>query len=148
MNSNRNRPVRKRVTGAALLGGRAVLVAVVVLVFGPIAFAVATSATSAPSRGPIPESAWRNGSVDRTQVPDFIPVEDSSGKTVGWAAAQQAIPLSTPMDGPVPVYGDDLKTVVGSVYPGVGYVPLGVNPSSIARIPVTVSQLPPLTSQP
>lgn len=86
---------------------------------------------SAPSqtawtRGPIPESARQaDGSIDMSQVPDFIPAADGDG-TAGWIGSADVLP--PPGEGRpkvITVFADDLVTVVGHMYPEVGFVPLG-----------------------
>lgn len=88
-----------------------------------------------PSRGPVPESAWRaDGTIDLTQVPDFIPATDGD-ETVGWISRDDAFPSSGTRRDPLPVYGDDLRTIVGDYVGGAGYVPLGVDPQSLTPGP-------------
>lgn len=78
------------------------------------------------TRGPVPDSArLPDGSIDHSQVPDFIPAVDGD-RNVGWIWSADAMPA----DGEervevVSVYADDLTTVIGRMFPGVGYVPLG-----------------------
>lgn len=78
------------------------------------------------TRGPVPESArLPDGSIDHSQVPDFIPAADGD-HNVGWIWSADVIPV----DGEeraevVTVYADDLTTVVGRMFPDVGFVPLG-----------------------
>lgn len=42
----------------------------------------------------------------------------------------------------VPVYGRDLKTLVGYMYPGKGFVPLGESPHSVPDLPQTTGTAP------
>ena len=78
------------------------------------------------TRGPVPDSArLPDGSIDRSQVPDFIPAADDD-LNVGWIWSADALPA----DGDerveiITVYADDLSTVVGRMFPAVGFVPLG-----------------------
>lgn len=78
------------------------------------------------TRGPVPDSArLPDGSIDHSQVPDFIPAVDGGGN-VGWIWSADVLPP----DGEerveaVTVYADDLTTVVGRMFPDVGFVPLG-----------------------
>lgn len=78
------------------------------------------------TRGTVPESArLADGSIDLSQVPDFIPAVDGN-RTVGWIWSADVLP---PADEDraeiVTVYADDLTTVVGHMFPDVGFVPLG-----------------------
>jgi hypothetical protein len=83
-----------------------------------------------------------NGTLDFRHAPDFISV-GSSGIVVGYVPKQYLIPspANTPINplfGQVaPVYGPDLKKLVGHMYPGVGFVPLYKSPSSVACQPLT-----------
>lgn len=78
------------------------------------------------TRGPVPESArLPDGSIDRSQVPDFIPAADGD-HNVGWIWSADVIPP----DGEervqvVTVYADDLTSPVGRMFPDVGFVALG-----------------------
>ena len=40
---------------------------------------------------------------------------------------------------PFPVFGDDLVTVVGQMVPGKGFIPAGVDPNSVPKIPVVAA---------
>jgi hypothetical protein len=113
------------------------------------------SATQTPKEGPIPPSAinpaYPHG-IDLSQVPDFIPTM-SNGKIVGYVSKYQFFPTSPPQgptvaapsngapSGPtaaqiaaldassiLTVYGPDLTTVIGHMYPGQVFVPLGQTP--------------------
>ncbi|MDQ3690321.1 MAG: hypothetical protein M3406_09870, partial [Chloroflexota bacterium] len=78
------------------------------------------------TRGPVPDSArLPDGSVDHSQIPDFIPAADGD-RNVGWIWSADVLPA----DGDerveiITVYADDLMTVVGRMFPAVGFVPLG-----------------------
>ncbi|MDQ3879979.1 MAG: hypothetical protein M3295_02720 [Chloroflexota bacterium] len=97
-------------------------------------FVVACSSDdSAPSwspvvltRGPIPSSArLADGTIDMSQVPDFIPALSGDG-TAGWIARRDVFPAECEHMPPmITVFAGDLQTVVGHMYPGVGFVPLG-----------------------
>jgi hypothetical protein len=121
--------------GSTRLGwrfGRGVTVSVAI----GLAVAGGASATAfLPSKGPVPSSS--NGSIDWGKVPDFISVV-SDGKTVGYAPRGYVIgnPPGTKQStdlgaNAVPVYARDLSTLVGHVYPGVGFVPVGESPWSV-----------------
>lgn len=78
------------------------------------------------TRGPVPDSArLRDGSIDLSQVPDFIPAAGDD-RNVGWIWSADVFPR--PGEAPVEVvtvYADDLITVVGRMFPEVGFVPIG-----------------------
>ena len=96
------------------------------------------------SKGPIPFAS--SGSIAWNKVPDYISVS-SEGKIVGYApradvllppsATDRPIPIGFGAT-PIPVYSSNLHTLVGHLYPDLGYVALGVSPSSIACEPITV----------
>jgi len=89
------------------------------------------------TRGPIPTV---NGRLDVALAPDFIRVA-SSGLAVGYVPKRYILPSGpgTPANGLVgeiaPVYGPDLKTLVGHMYPGIGYVALGTSLRSVSCTP-------------
>ena len=72
------------------------------------------------TKGPIPSDAFNDaGMLDETRVPDFIPALDQeSGEIAGYV---RFCAIGT--GGAIPVYADDLKTVVGHMLPGRGFVP-------------------------
>lgn len=109
-------------------------------VLTPVAIASATSAPTVHSKGPIPESAWgANGQLDMSKVPDFIPALDQAGALVGYIDKKLAMPPdgNRPPPAAIPVYASDLKSVVGRMVPGKGFVAAGKPDSSVPDIPVT-----------
>jgi hypothetical protein len=113
------------------------------------AWQILNSLAVSPTVGPIPPSAFRpDGSIDRSQVPDFIPALDRKGDIVGYVARDEVMPKEglqppgglAPLDKPQTVYSRDLKTVVGHMYPGRGFVPLGTDSNDVppfAETPAT-----------
>ncbi len=94
------------------------------------------------TKGPIPTV---NGTPDLKQAPDFISVT-AHGKIVGYVPRSYLLPspVNTPVNqrlGEVaPVYGPDLKKLVGHMYPGVGFVPLGKSVTSAPCTPVITGE--------
>jgi hypothetical protein len=109
-----------------------------------IGLVIAGSATAGvfiPSKGPIPVAV--HGKLPWNLVPDYISVSGPNGKVVGYAPRSDLL-LPTSYVGPapngfgsmpIPVYASNLITLVGHLYPGHGYVPLGSSPNSSACIP-------------
>jgi hypothetical protein len=96
-----------------------------------------------PTKGRIPEAAFLTNGMDAALVPDFVSVWNRDGTAVaGYVPKEdlvQPMPTFTASrsQGQVaPVYADDLTTLVGHMYPGRGFVPLGVDPNSIPTFPV------------
>jgi hypothetical protein len=81
-----------------------------------------------------------NGAVDASSAPDFIAVAGQGPGIVGYARRQDVL---SPSDKAFPVYADDLRTVVGQMVPGKGFVPVGVDPNAVPRIPVVVGPATP-----
>lgn len=110
-----------------------------------IGLVVAGSATAGvfiPSKGPAP--AGVHGKLPWNLVPDYISVAGPNGKVVGYAPRSDLFlppSYSGPVPNgfgstPVPVYASNLTTLVGHLYPDIGYVPLGSSPTSSACVPV------------
>jgi hypothetical protein len=98
-----------------------------------------------PTKGPIPVNppTRPDGSVDTTRLPDFISVVTGRPGTIGYVKKEVLFERAT--DGPQTVYGKDLETVIGHMYPGRGFVPLGQDPESVPTVPsstVTASTVP------
>jgi hypothetical protein len=71
------------------------------------------------TKGPIPEGAIDDaGRLDESRVPDFIPALDQQGEIAGYVRY-----CGIRAGGAVPVYADDLRTPVGYMIPGRGFVP-------------------------
>jgi hypothetical protein len=102
--------------------------------------ATTLAATDAPSKGIIPEAAFRPGQdIDYTLVPDFVPALGRDGETVGYVSkvdlANRVGSHGERQVKPVPVFADDLETLVGYMVLGKGFVPLGTDPASIPDFP-------------
>lgn len=71
------------------------------------------------TKGPIPDDAINDaGMLDETRIPDFIPALDQSGEIAGYVRH-----CALAAGGAIPVYAEDLETVVGHMLPGQGFVP-------------------------
>ena len=104
----------------------------------------AMAAAGGVSRGPIPPEAFRAQGLDLRLVPDYVQVVDREGHVVGYVPKNAALgtasttvgPDGRPQAVPVPVVGDDLKTVVGHMIPDKGFVPDGIDPNSVPSRPL------------
>jgi hypothetical protein len=101
----------------------------------------ATAGTIYLTKGPVPTV---NGTLDFQKAPDYITVI-WHGKLVGYVPKGYVSPspVNTPanrlLGAVAPVYGSDLKKLVGHMYPGVGFVPLGKSITSVACMPATMT---------
>lgn len=103
----------------------------IVAAIGAAALALTVGAgtiLAGPTRGPIPADAIPpdGGQIDFSRVPDYIPAVGPDGADVGWVSADLAVPVKPVGDRRViPVYADDLRTVVGHMVAMHGFVPVG-----------------------
>jgi hypothetical protein len=111
--------------------------------------AVATGANPAHTKGPIPDAAFRPGQpLDLSLVPDFVPALDRNGKMAGYvrkealAEPASAIDAGRQSSPQVPVFGNDLATIVGYMVPDKGFVPLGTNADTVPNIPASAAPIP------
>ena len=119
------------------LGG--IALGVVLVVAGLAACSPLASKGTMPPPGP-------NGEVDVESAPEFIAVAGRDGSVVGYVRKELLLPAEGPgrrgVD-PMPVYGEDLRTVVGQMVPGKGFVAVGVDPATVPDIPVQVANASP-----
>ena len=108
-----------------------------------------------PTKGRLPDGAiGADGEIDADGVPDFVAVLGRDGVSVaGYAAFRDITPpdLVQPwwyQRSPIPVYAGDLRTVVGFMFDGKGFVPLGVDPATVPSLPDDVSPLAPASPAP
>ena len=99
-----------------------------------IGIVMASGCTPAATKGTMPPPG-PDGVVDASTAPDFLAVAGRDGGIVGYARKEDVL---GPHASTVPVYGDDLRTVVGQMVPGRGFVPTGVDPSAVPTLAVQV----------
>jgi hypothetical protein len=92
------------------------------------------------TKGPIPSGP--NGELELNHAPNFISVS-SGGRVVGYAPRAYLIgnssgPVDSELGTIAPVYGPNLTTLVGHLYPGIGFVPLGSAPTAGACTPIII----------
>ena len=96
----------------------------------------AGAAVLLPTKGPVPQTSGRPPAWK--QIPDFVAVV-SGGRLIGYSPKgylfpppdKKVLPASAAPT-PIPVYASNLHTLLGHMYPGVGFVRLG---QSIASVP-------------
>jgi hypothetical protein len=105
----------------------------------PMLIGGAAASAAYRTEGQLPVSA--SGVLDFRRTPDYVTVW-SHGRIVGFVP--QADLYATPgrrvpsaWTGPLTVYGPNLRTIVGHLYSGIGFVPLGTSPQSEPCAPVT-----------
>jgi len=91
------------------------------------------------SKGTMPPPG-ANGEIDPSAVPDFVAVAGNEG-VVGYVAKDAVLGGAT--DQTWPVYADDLRTVVGHMVEGRGFVPIGVDPAAVPTFEVRVGPVDP-----
>ena len=83
-----------------------------------------------------------NGEVDPSAVPDFIAYVGRTDRIIGWVPKSYLLEPAQrcrgPQCAPIPVFADDLVTLIGHDVPGRGFVPLGVDPAAVPERPVLV----------
>jgi hypothetical protein len=114
-----------------------------------LGFTVAVGGGAAASsiyltKGPIPSSP--KGGLDFAKAPDFIAVAGPTNTPIGYAPRADVVPppANQPLSGQsvggvVPVYAGDLTTLIGHLYPGIGFVKIGKSPGSVPCMTETVS---------
>lgn len=116
-------------------------VAVTALVLTLIGCGLGFDLPGGPTKGPIPAAAHRpDGTIDESLVPDYVSVAGPSEGTVGYV--QKRFALGGSDQAVVPVYGEDLRTVVGHLVAGRGFVPLGVDPATAPERPALTPSPP------
>lgn len=105
------------------------------LVVALLASVMASACTPAASKGTMPPPG-PDGIVDASAAPDFVAVAGRNGGIAGYARKEDVL---GPRAAAVPVYGDDLRTVIGQMVPGRGFVPTGIDPSTVPTLAVQVA---------
>jgi hypothetical protein len=122
---------------------RYMVAAIILCTLFLVAATVASAASPGVTKGIIPSEAFQpGGSLDMSLVPDFVATSDQEGNVVGysskWALLPQQLADGVLQPAPTLVYGEDLKTIVGYMYPSKGFVPVGVDPATVPGIPAEV----------
>lgn len=119
--------------------------AAAILVLAGVSLASATD-EAVPTADTIPPDAVNeDGSLDVDKVPEFVATSGRDGEHVGFTAKKDLVVedgRTSPQqdnESRTPVYGDDLTTVIGHMYDGVGFVPKGETPPEPSSPPTTVT---------
>lgn len=134
----------------ARLGVRSLALASIALTIAVLGTGTALGAIRTPPlKGPIPREANIEGVLDLSLVPQFITALGRDGIPVGYVSRDQALALvppptdrdGRPMGRTIPVYGEDLVTVVGHMVPDRGFVPLGTEFEAVPTFKVEVAPI-------
>ena len=102
--------------------------------------AITSACAPAATKGTMPPPGV-DGQVSASLAPDFIAVVGRDGGIAGYAPRSYLLPGPTtttgrPVEAEIPVYGSDLQTLIGHMVAGKGFVPLGVDPATVPKVPV------------
>lgn len=104
-----------------------------------VTLAIALAAcTPGATKGTLPP-ADISGEIDAASVPDFIVVWDNVGRMAGYVRKELVL---GGIDGDWPVYASDLVSVVGHMVPNKGFVPLGIDSSTVPEMPIDAGSSP------
>jgi hypothetical protein len=135
MNANvRGPPTTMVLFGAVIVLG---------IVLGAAKVAATSSAPEHATLGRIPDAALlQDGGIDTKLVPDYVAVWNREGTAIaGYVAKDVLLGANEPTittraeASRIPVYADDLATIVGYMVPDKGFVQPGVNPDLLPAIP-------------
>jgi hypothetical protein len=110
-----------------------------------VILAVALSACDPfATKGTVPPPPPGGGAVDPRTVPDYVAAWNRDGTAIaGYVPKACLFPgaqiVSGTQDSACPVFAEDLRTLVGHMVPGRGFVPLGVDPGDVATFPVVTA---------
>lgn len=121
--------------------GRIVLVGLATMLVGGVAVSTVSAIERELSKGRVPSAAFgSSGVVDARQIPDFVQALGRDGEVVGYVPRTAlGIYNGTADLDVIPVYADDLATLVGHMVAGIGFVPLGADAGALPAFEVTTS---------
>jgi hypothetical protein len=98
---------------------------------GEVAVIHVTDGPSGPTRGPLPDPVPElpDRSMDLARLPDYIEWPPGYAKQLDLSHAYRATGARVRV--PVPIYGEDLTTLIGHLRLDRGFVPLGVDPDTV-----------------
>lgn len=100
--------------------------------------ALAGACSNGATKGTVPP-----GAAAGSGMPDFIAVAGRDGEIAGYTPKDCVLPAPTitvgrPQTPTCPVYAEDLHTLVGSMVPDRGFVPVGVDPATVPTFQTSV----------
>lgn len=121
-----------------------------VLTIMSIAAGSALAEVRTPTKGVIPPEANVDGAINWSLIPEYIVALGRDGNPVGYVSRELTFGLvppaldevGRPVARAIPVYGEDLVTVVGHMVPDRGFVPLGADYDAIQRLEASVAPIP------
>lgn len=105
------------------------------LVLAVVVGAITSGCSPLASKGTLPPPGT-NGQIDESAAPDFLAVAGQGAGIAGYARKEDVLGAG---NAPFPVYGDDLRTVVGQMVPGKGFVPLDTDPGTVPTFSVSAA---------
>ena len=114
------------------------------------------SSAAGAVNGRIPKNALTDGRINWTDVPEYVAVFGGPATSIVGYVKKSDIDGSMPAIGPmnggtqspvcgtdgIDVYDSTHTTVVGAVYPGIGYVPSGTTPDCSKYVTATTTEGP------
>jgi hypothetical protein len=90
---------------------------------------------SSNTMGRIPRAAFTPNGLDPNLMPDFVSVLTRDGEIAGYARKADIVSVDgrppASHSGPIPILDAQGRLLVGHMYPGLGFVPLGVSPTTV-----------------
>jgi hypothetical protein len=141
LNATRLRSSELRSSHRRVLLSSSAPLAVLVVVVGFATNGFGAFSASSPTKGGLPYS--QNAVIPYKKIPDYVSVyigRNAIGYTPKAYLNAPSGSTNNPLLGRImPIYASNLTTLLGHEYPGVGYVPLGDSPWSLACQPEHVS---------
>jgi hypothetical protein len=92
--------------------------------------------------GRVPRAAFTANGIDPSLMPDFVSVLTREGEVAGYARKADLISVDgrppASHSGPIPVLDAQGRLLVGHMYPGLGFVPLGTSPTTVKPFEVLI----------
>lgn len=123
--------LRPRQRPPAVLGGQAIRRVIVLA----ITCGLALGCRSGPTVGTMPPPG-PDGVVSASAIPDYVAVAGPNGGIAGYVESRFL--TGPPTSARIPVFARDLTTLVGYMWPGIGFIALNADPSGV-RTPVSTA---------